>query len=99
MTSLTIDITETTLNLDKVFQVNKQKRGYFCKNENKGKREGASFLLLDLHNSFTQGGSMLLLMVGKFEQETSTKLMTLLILRIPAKIQKYQIGCPAKYYI
>ena len=35
---------------------------------------------------------MLLLMVGKFEQETSTKLMTLLILRIPAKIQKYQIG-------
>ena len=31
-------------------------------------------------------------MVGKFEGEKSTKLITLLILRLPAKIQKYQIG-------
>ena len=36
--------------------------------------------------------TILLLMVGKFEGETSTKLITLLILRLPAKIQKYQIG-------
>ena len=36
--------------------------------------------------------TILLLMVGKFEREISTKLITLLILRLPAKIQKYQIG-------
>ena len=38
--------------------------------------------------------TILLLMVGKFEREISTKLITLLILRLPAKIQKYQIGWP-----
>ena len=55
MTSMTIDVTETTLILDKVFQVYKPKRGYFCNNKNQGKREGASVLLLDLHNSFING--------------------------------------------
>ena len=35
-------------------------------------------------------------MVGKFEGEKSTKLITLSILRLPAKIQKYQIGPAGK---
>ena len=77
MTSLTIDVTETTLILDKVFfQVYSSKRGYFYNNQNKG----ASLLLLDLHKSF--------IMVGTFEREAFTKFITLFILRLPAKIQK-----------
>ena len=77
MTSLTFDVTETTLILDKVFfQVYSSKRGYFYNNQNKG----ASFLLLDLPNSF--------IMVGTFEREAFTKFITLFILRLPAKIQK-----------
>ena len=77
MTSLTIDVTETTLILDKVFfQVYSSKRGYFYNNQNKG----ASFLMLDLPNSF--------IMVGTFEREAFTKFITLFILRMRAKIQK-----------
>ena len=61
MTSLTFDVTETTVILDKVFfQVYSSKRGYFYKNQNKG----ASLLLLDLHKSF--------IMVGTFEREAFT---------------------------
>ena len=43
--------------------------------------------------------TILLLMVGKFEGEKSTKLITLLILRLPAKIQKYQIGWPGSSWL
>ena len=61
MTSLTIDVTETKLILDKVFfQGYSSKRGYFYNNQNKG----ASLLLLDLHKSF--------IMVGMFEREAFT---------------------------
>ena len=61
MTSLTFDVTETTLILDKVFfQVYSSKRGYFYNNQNKG----ASLLLMDLHKSF--------IMVGTFEREAFT---------------------------
>ena len=88
MTSLTIDVTETTLILDKVFQVYKPKRGYFCNNKNQGKREGASVLLLDLQNFCTKS---FIIAVGTYCKK-STKLITLLLLRRPAKIQKYQIG-------
>ena len=84
MTSLTIDVTETTLILDKVFQVYKPKRGYFCINKNKVKEKEPLFCCWTC--------TILLLMVGKFEGEKSTKLITLSILRLPAKIQKYQIG-------
>ena len=89
MTSLTIDVTETTLILDKVFQVYKPKRGYFCINKNKVKEKEPLFCCWTC--------TILLLMVGKFEGEKSTKLITLSILRLPAKIQKYQIGPAGEY--
>ena len=75
-----IDITERTLILHKVLQV---KTGYFCMKRKVKEKE-------PLFCCWTC--TILLLMVGKFEREISTKLITLLILRLPAKIQKYQIG-------
>ena len=86
MTSLTIDVTETTLILDKVFKFISQKEVTFVKIKAKVKVKEPLFCCWTC--------TILLLMVGKFEGEKSTKLITLLILRLPAKIQKYQIGQP-----